>query len=382
MRDFGLVVLVDRDASAIVGFEAGGGQVELVDVTLTAHGIEQGVAGDLFLAFEICNHCAVGKLFDALHAFAKAEGDAGVAEVVAEGLDNLPVGEFEQAVALFNEGDAHAEDGEHAGVFDADDAAADDDQRAGEFRQVKNLVAVDDGAAVDGNFGRVGRFGADGDDDAVGFEGDVPLRAFDADLMGIDEVGDAMDNVDAVARELGLGDVHLGFDDSLHAEGQVGHGDLFLDPVIHAVESAVVVTGEVQNGFAHGFGGDGAGVDADAADHGKGLDNGHALLHFGGGDGGSLPGRPGTNDDQVVLDGAHAVILSRDWMRLEARRVPPGSGGGPHSEATIGRSGEEQGEREDLLAGWGKHGGRPESPAAGPCRWGVVDLGFRLPPSL
>ena len=221
-----------------------------------------------------------------------------VAQVVAERLDNFAVGEFEQAVALFNERDADAEDGEHAGVFDADHAAADDDQGAGQLRQVENLVAVDDGAAVDGNLGRGGGLGADGDDDAIGFEGGFGLRAFDADLVGIDEAGDAVDDVDAVARELGLGDVDLGLDDGLDAEGQVGHGDLFLDPVVHAVDGAVVVAGEVQHGFAHGLGGDGAGVDADAADDGAGLDDGHALLHLGGGHGGALPGGSGADDDR------------------------------------------------------------------------------------
>ena len=194
----------------------------------------------------------------------------------------------------------------------------------GSSGRFENLVAVDDGAAVDGDFGRVGRLGADGDDDAVGFERVVALRALDADLIGIDEAGDAVDDVDAVARELGLGDVDLGLDDGLDAEGEVGHGDFFLDPVVHAVDRLVVVAGEVHDGFAHGFGGDGAGVDADAADDGAGLDDGDALLHLGGGHGGTLAGRPGSDDDQVVLDGAHASVSPRVGCGFGRR----GSGGG------------------------------------------------------
>ena len=115
-----------------------------------------------------------------------------------------------------------------------------------------------------------------------------------------------MDHVDAVAGELGVGYVHFSLDDGLNAEGQVGHGDLFFDPVVDAVECAVVVAGEVEDGFAHGFGGDGAGVDADASDKGTGLDNDHALLDFGSGHCGALPGRPGADNDQVIIDGAHA----------------------------------------------------------------------------
>ena len=311
MRDLGLVVLVDGDAAAVVGFEAGGGEVEVVDVALAADGVEQRVAGDFLLAFEVGDDGAGRGLFDALDLFAEAEGDAGVAEVVAEGLDDFAVGEFEQAVALFDQRDAHAEDGEHAGVFDADDAAADHDERAGQLGQAENLVAVDDGAAVDGHLGRAGGLGADGDDDAVGFEGGFGLRAFDADLVGIDEAGDAVDDVDAVAGELRLGDVDFGLDDGLDAEGQVGHGDLFLDAVVDAVDGAVVVAGEVEDGLAHGLGGDGAGVDADAADDGAGLDDGHALVHLGGGHGGALAGGPGADDDQVILDGAHAGVSPR-----------------------------------------------------------------------
>ena len=48
--------------------------------------------------------------------------------------------------------------------------------------QIEHLVAVDDGAAVDGDLGRGGRLGADGDDDAVGFESGVAVEAFDANV--------------------------------------------------------------------------------------------------------------------------------------------------------------------------------------------------------
>ena len=119
----------------------------------------------------------------------------------------------------------------------------------------------------------------------------------------------AVHDVDAVARELRLGDIHFGLDHGLHAEGKIGHGDLFFDPIVHSVDGAVVVAGEMEHGLAHGLGGDGAGVDANAADHGPGFHHGHALLHLGSGDGGALPGRPGTDDDQVVFDGAHARFL-------------------------------------------------------------------------
>jgi hypothetical protein len=51
VRNAGLKVLVDGDAATIVGLEAGGGEVEVVDVALAADGVKQSVAGDFLLAF-------------------------------------------------------------------------------------------------------------------------------------------------------------------------------------------------------------------------------------------------------------------------------------------------------------------------------------------
>ena len=102
--DVGAVVLVDGDAAAIVGLDAGGGEIEIVDGALAADRVEQRVAGDALLAFEIGDDGAVGQFFHALHFFAEAHGDAAVAQVIAERLDDFLVGEFEQLVALFDRG--------------------------------------------------------------------------------------------------------------------------------------------------------------------------------------------------------------------------------------------------------------------------------------
>ena len=99
-----------------------------------------------FLGFEVGDDGAVGHLFDGLYLFVEAHGDARVAEVVAEGFDDLLVGELEQARAPLDEGDADAERGEHAGVLDADDAAADDDHGLRQVDEVEHQVGVDDGA--------------------------------------------------------------------------------------------------------------------------------------------------------------------------------------------------------------------------------------------
>ena len=47
-----------------------------------------------------------------------------------QSFNHFGIGEFEQARALFDNDDAHADCGKHTGVFDANDAATHDDQRS------------------------------------------------------------------------------------------------------------------------------------------------------------------------------------------------------------------------------------------------------------
>ena len=112
------------------------------------------------------------------------------------------------------------------------------------------------------------------------------VQAGHADRVRIDEAGHAEQHLDVVARKLRHGDVDLGLDHVLHAEGQIRHGDLFFHAVVDAVDVLVVVAGKVQHRFAHGLAGNGAGVDADAADALAPFDQSHALARI------SPPGSP------------------------------------------------------------------------------------------
>jgi hypothetical protein len=154
--------------------------------------------------------------------------------------------------------------------------------------------------AVDRHLGRGGGLGAGGDEDVLRLVDIGTLAVGHLDVGGVLKAGHADQHLDVVARELGLGDVDLGLDDVLHAEGQVGHRDALLHPVVHAVDGLVVVAGEVQHGLAHGLGGDGAGVDAGAADDLAHLDQGDLLAQLGTVDGGALPCRAGADHDEVV----------------------------------------------------------------------------------
>ena len=111
-----------------------------------------------FLLSRLATTVLLGRwLFNAFDLFAEPQRDAGIAQVVAQSFDNLAVGEFKQAVALFDERDAYTENGEHARVLDADHAATDHDHGLGQRVETENLIAVEDGFSVDGNFGRCRR---------------------------------------------------------------------------------------------------------------------------------------------------------------------------------------------------------------------------------
>ena len=64
-------------------------------------------------------------------------------------------------------------------------------------------------------------------------------------------------------------------------------------------------SGEVKNGFAQSLAGNGAAMDANAADHVIAIDHGHALAELRGGNSAFLAGGPAANDDEVVLNRMH-----------------------------------------------------------------------------
>ena len=74
MLHLGLVVLVHGNASAAVRLEPRRGKIEVVHRALPADCVEQCVARDSFLAFQVGHHRSVRQLFHALHLFAQPQG--------------------------------------------------------------------------------------------------------------------------------------------------------------------------------------------------------------------------------------------------------------------------------------------------------------------
>jgi hypothetical protein len=294
------VLIVYMDASAVVSVEAGGGEIEIIDIAVTADGVKERFAGDFLFGFEIGNDQMIGSFFDAFDFLIKAKSDAAVAEVIAKGFDHFGIGEFQEARAFFDQGDTNPESGEHANVLNANDAATDDDHGLGNLGDAENLVAINDGGAIERDERRFGGLGTGGDDDVVSFEFGLAARAFDLNAMRIEEAGGAGDDVDAVAGELSLDDIDFSFDDIKGAEGKIGHADVFLHAVIGAIDALVLVARKMEDSFADGFAGDGAGVDGDATDDFEAFDERGAFAELGGLNGRALAGRAGANDDEVV----------------------------------------------------------------------------------
>src|SRR5579883_1370456 len=296
----GAVFVVDRDSAARVGFEAGRGEVQVVHVALTSDRVEQRVAGHTFFAGQVGNDAATRHLFHALNFLVEAQGHAIVSQMVGERFHHFAVGEVQQAETFFDQDDAHAERGEHASVFDTDHAASDHQERSRDIGHFKDMIAVDDRAAVQRHFRAAGRASSGGDDDGVGGSGLRAAGTIHLQRMRVNEFGRAADQLNVVARQLALDDIDLSLDHVLDAQRQVGHRDLVLNAVVYAVDILVVVAGEVKDSFAEGFAGDGAGIDADAAQNFAALDDGDALAHFGALNRRALPSRAGSNYDQVI----------------------------------------------------------------------------------
>ena len=239
--------------------------------------------------------------------------------MVHERLDDLPVDELEQALTPVDHGDHGAERREDAGVLHADHAGADHEHRGGNLRQVEDAVGVDDGRAVDRDVLRDGGHRARGDHESLRADERRRSRALDLDRMRVDERGMSLENVNAVARELGAVDVVLLLDHVVAAEHQVVDGDRLLDAVGMAVEPALLEAGEVQHGLAQRLRRDGARVDADAAHAGQALYDGGAAAELGGLDGGVMPRRAAAEDDELILVHEAAILASRKGYRLRAR---------------------------------------------------------------
>src|SRR5271157_4966069 len=292
VRHRGPEALVHHDPAALVGGQAGRVQVEIVAGPLPAGRVHDGVGGDLLPAQQRRDG-ALGPRLDRGHRLGEPEGDGEIAQVVLERLDHLDVTELEHPVALLHDRDLGAEGREHGRVLDPDHAGARDHHRARDRLQVDDPVGGDDGALVELDAGRPGGPGAGGDHDLVrAGPADAALAAVDLHGVRVQEAARTGHGRDPVTGELAAHHVHLAADHVGGPGGQVGDGDLVLDPVALAVHLALVQAGQVEDRLAQGLGRDRARVQAHTAHHVLALDDRHPPLELRRGNGCLLAARP------------------------------------------------------------------------------------------
>ena len=109
--------------------------------------------------------------------------------------------------------------------------------------------------------------------------------------------------------------------DLVELAGQLAHRHLPFAAVRFRVDLALPVSGQVKDGFPHGFGRDRPRVQTDPAHHvGLPLDNGDALVQLGRGNRTLLAGRTATNHQQVVTHGC-GFLTRRGASPVNYRRL-------------------------------------------------------------
>ena len=191
------------------------------------------------------------------HRLPEPEGDGEIAQVVLQRLDHLDVAELEHPLALLHDGDLGAERREHGRVLDPDHAGARHHHRPRDRLQVDDPIGIDDGALVELDAGQPGRPGSGGDHDLVRADPvDPAVAAVDLHGVRVEETAGAGHGRDPVTGKLAAHHFHLTADHMGGTGGQVGDGDLVLDPVALPVYLALVHAGQVEDRLAQGLGRD------------------------------------------------------------------------------------------------------------------------------
>src|SRR6185437_12008021 len=196
---------------------------------------------------------------------------------------------------------------------DADDPGAGHHHGPRHLVEQEDAVGVHDRLLVELDGAGPGRLGSGGDAEVLGRDlARVAVAAGHLDGGRAGELGRAGDDGDPVAGELAADGVVLAADHVPGAPGQVGDGDVVLDPVALPVHLALVQAGEVEHGLAQGLGRDRAGVQAHATEHLGALDDRDPFVELGGGDGRLLAAGTGTYDQQVeIVHGTSVPVRPR-----------------------------------------------------------------------
>jgi hypothetical protein len=146
-----------------------------------------------------------------------------------------------------------------------------------------------------------GRLGTGRDDDLRRPDHAAFAAAVDLHRVRVDKSRRTNEQIHVIAEQLRPHDLDLPADHVLRARQEVLDGNLLLHPVRLTVELAHRQSGQIEDGFPPGLRRDGAGVDADAANHVPSLDDADALTQLGRTDRRLLATWTGADDQQVVV---------------------------------------------------------------------------------
>ena len=258
IRDLGLIVLINLDAAAKIGRDIDVGQTQCRGRAFPPDGVKRFFGDDLLAALQAgLDAGAITRIagLNAAHALAQAHRYALLPHVIDQGVNDFVIDKGQQTVGDLNQGDAHAQRGEHTGVFAADDASADHGQGPGQLVQLEQAIAGENGFAIKRDIVWFGDGCANGDDDVA--RGHFVFAFFVEEIemhrVLIDEGRDAGEELDTIALQLMFVDFDLVANDMVGAQQQVVHGDMLLDLVGSSIDGALPETGQVQNRFAQGF---------------------------------------------------------------------------------------------------------------------------------
>src|SRR5215471_2781853 len=140
-----------------------------------------------------------------------------------------------------------------------------------------DLIRIKDAFAVDGNVIAMCRTCAASNHEIVATQHGIAFVAGYLHRMVVDEARVPLVNHHAVAAQLGFDNFDLACHDTIGTEDEIAHGDGFLHRIPATVEGALAQSAEIQDGFAKRLAGNGAGVNADAADRPLTLDDSNFL---------------------------------------------------------------------------------------------------------
>src|SRR5512139_232421 len=145
--------------------------------------------------------------------FAVIQRDSDFFQLSLEQVDDLGIGELQQARTLVDEGGGNFQRGEDGGILGADDSASDDDDRVGNAFQSQEAIRINDTLVIERNVRWSCRFCPYGDGYEVRRQFQRTAGRLYAQAVRIDKAGGTEKHIDLIPGHLVLHDLNPVFHD-------------------------------------------------------------------------------------------------------------------------------------------------------------------------